>query len=86
MQELAFTVAQGMAYVKSAMRRGLEMDAFASRLSHFFGVHHDFFEEIAKFRAARRIWARLMRDRSSSSIISILGNNGLARDCSPTPH
>ncbi len=62
-QELAFTIAQGMAYVESAMGRGLRVDAFASRLSHFFGVHNDFFEEIAKFRAARRMWARLMRDR-----------------------
>ncbi len=62
-QELAFTIAQGMAYVESAMRRGLPVDAFASRLSHFFGVHNDFFEEIAKFRAARRMWARLMRER-----------------------
>ena len=62
-QELAFTVAQGMAYVESALRRGLPVDAFAARLSHFFGVHNDFFEEIAKFRAARRMWARLMRDR-----------------------
>ncbi len=62
-QELAFTVAQGMAYVESAMRRGLAVDEFAPRLSHFFGVHNDFFEEIAKFRIARRMWARLMRDR-----------------------
>ena len=62
-QELAFTVAQGMAYVESARARGLPVDAFAARLSHFFGVHNDFFEEIAKFRAARRLWARLMRDR-----------------------
>ena len=62
-QELAFTIAQGMAYVESAQRRGLAVDEFASRLSHFFGVHNDFFEEIAKFRAARRMWARLMRDR-----------------------
>ena len=62
-QELAFTVAQGMAYVESAMRRGLAVDEFAPRLSHFFGVHNDFFEEIAKFRVARRMWARLMRDR-----------------------
>ena len=62
-QELAFTVAQGMAYVESAMARGLPVDAFASRLSHFFGVHNDFFEEIAKFRAARRLWARLLRER-----------------------
>ena len=52
-----------MAYVESAQRRGLPVDAFAPRLSHFFGVHNDFFEEIAKFRAARRMWARLLRDR-----------------------
>ena len=62
-QELAFTIAQGMAYVESAQRRGMHVDSFAARLSHFFGVHNDFFEEIAKFRAARRMWARLMRDR-----------------------
>ena len=62
-QELAFTIAQGMAYVESALARGLPVDAFAARLSHFFGVHNDFFEEIAKFRAARRLWARLLRDR-----------------------
>ena len=62
-QELAFTIAQGMAYVESARARGLPVDAFAPRLSHFFGVHNDFFEEIAKFRAARRLWARLLRDR-----------------------
>ena len=66
-QELAFTVAQGMAYVESAMGRGLAVDAFASRLSYFFGVHNDFFEEIAKFRAARRLWARLMRERYGAS-------------------
>ena len=66
-QELAFTIAQGMAYVESAQRRGLAVDEFASRLSHFFGVHNDFFEEIAKFRAARRMWARLMRDRYGAS-------------------
>ena len=53
-QELAFTIAQGMAYVESARERGLPVDAFAPRLSHFFGVHNDFFEEIAKFRAARQ--------------------------------
>ena len=62
-QELAFTIAQGLAYVESALQRGLPVDAFASRLSHFFGVHNDFFEEIAKFRAARRLWAQLLRDR-----------------------
>ena len=66
-QELAFTIAQGMAYVESARERGLPVDAFAPRLSHFFGVHNDFFEEIAKFRAARRMWARAMRDRYGAS-------------------
>ena len=66
-QELAFTIAQGMAYVESARERGLPVDAFAPRLSHFFGVHNDFFEEIAKFRAARRMWARVMRDRYGAS-------------------
>ncbi|NIT98612.1 MAG: methylmalonyl-CoA mutase, partial [Actinobacteria bacterium] len=62
-QELAFTLADGFAYVESFMRRGLDVDAFAPRLSFFFDAHIDFFEEIAKFRAARRIWARWMRDR-----------------------
>ena len=62
-QELAFTLAQGMAYVESAKKRGLEVDEFAPRLSFFFGSHSDFLEEIAKFRAARRMWARIMKDR-----------------------
>ena len=62
-QEIAFTLAQGMAYVESAMERGLEVDQFASRLSFFFGCHNDFFEEVAKFRAARRMWARTMKER-----------------------
>ncbi|MCO5142908.1 MAG: methylmalonyl-CoA mutase family protein [Oligoflexia bacterium] len=62
-QELAFTLADGMAYVESAIERGLDVDSFAPRLSFFFDVHNDFFEEIAKFRAARRIWARQMRER-----------------------
>lgn len=62
-QELAFTLADGFAYVESAMRRGLDVDEFAPRLSFFFNSHLDFFEEIAKFRAARRIWAREMRYR-----------------------
>ncbi len=62
-QELAFTLADGFAYVEAAIARGLAVDAFAPRLSHFFDVHSDFFEEIAKIRAARRIWARHMRDR-----------------------
>src|SRR5690242_11880591 len=62
-QELAFTIADGLAYVDAALERGLKIDEFAPRLSFFFDVHNDFFEEVAKFRAARRIWARLMRVR-----------------------
>src|SRR5215813_2543896 len=61
-QELAFTLANGFAYVESALEAGLAIDAFAPRLSFFFNAHVDFFEEIAKYRAARRIWARWMRD------------------------
>jgi methylmalonyl-CoA mutase, N-terminal domain len=62
-QELAFTLADGFAYVEAALARGLHVDDFAPRLSHFFNSHVDFFEEIAKFRAARRIYARRMRDK-----------------------
>src|SRR4051812_40223511 len=62
-QELAFTLADGFAYVELAMRDGLGVDEFAPRLSFFFNAHLDFFEEIAKYRAARRIWARWLRDR-----------------------
>jgi methylmalonyl-CoA mutase N-terminal domain/subunit len=62
-QELAFTIADGMAYVEEALRRGLRVDDFAPRLSFFFNSHSDFFEEIAKFRAARRIWYKLMTQR-----------------------
>jgi methylmalonyl-CoA mutase, N-terminal domain len=61
-QELAFTLADGFHYVRRAIERGLDVDEFAPRVSFFFNVHNDFFEEIAKFRAARRIWAREMRD------------------------
>ena len=61
-QELAFTIANGIAYVRAAMDAGLEVDQFAPRLSFFWNGHNHFFEEIAKFRAARRMWARLMRD------------------------
>lgn len=61
-QELAFTLADGIHYVRKALERGLDIDDFAPRISFFFNVHNDFFEEIAKFRAARRIWARQMRD------------------------
>jgi methylmalonyl-CoA mutase N-terminal domain/subunit len=60
-QELAFTLADGFEYVRWAVARGLDVDSFAPRLSHFFNAHNDFFEEIAKYRAARRIWAREMR-------------------------
>jgi methylmalonyl-CoA mutase N-terminal domain/subunit len=62
-QELAFTLADGVAYVEAAMKRGLDVDDFAPRLSFFFDSHIDFFEEIAKFRAARRIWAKTMQER-----------------------
>jgi methylmalonyl-CoA mutase N-terminal domain/subunit len=62
-QELAFTLADGIAYVQAALERGLNVDAFAPRLSFFFDAHIDFFEEIAKFRAARRMWARIMKER-----------------------
>jgi methylmalonyl-CoA mutase N-terminal domain/subunit len=62
-QELAFTLADGIAYVEAAMERGLDVDDFAPRLSFFFDSHIDFFEETAKFRAARRIWANVMRER-----------------------
>jgi methylmalonyl-CoA mutase, N-terminal domain len=62
-QELAFTLADGFAYVDAAVARGLDVDEFAPRLSFFFNAHIDFFEEIAKYRAARRIWARELRDR-----------------------
>jgi methylmalonyl-CoA mutase, N-terminal domain len=62
-QELAFTLADGFAYVEATMARGLDVDDFAPRLSFFFNAHIDFFEEIAKYRAARRIWARELRDR-----------------------
>jgi methylmalonyl-CoA mutase, N-terminal domain len=62
-QELAFTIADGMAYVEDALARGLRVDDFAPRLSFFFNSHSDFFEEIAKFRAARRVWWKLMSER-----------------------
>jgi methylmalonyl-CoA mutase N-terminal domain/subunit len=62
-QELAFTLANGIAYVQAAIEAGLAVDGFASRLSFFFNAHNDFFQEVAKFRAARMIWAEVMRDR-----------------------
>jgi len=62
-QEVAFTLANGIAYVEAAVERGLDLDEFASRLSFFFASYNNFLEEIAKFRAARRLWARIMRER-----------------------
>lgn len=62
-QEVAFTLADGIAYVQAAIDAGLDVDAFASRLSFFFNAHSNFLEEIAKFRAARRMWARIMKER-----------------------
>lgn len=62
-QEIAFTLANGLTYVQSAVDHGLDVDTFAGRLSFFFNVHNNFFEEIAKFRAARRMWAKIMKER-----------------------
>ena len=62
-QELAFTLANGIAYVQAAVDAGLQVDAFASRLSFFFNAHNNFFQEVAKFRAARALWAEIMRER-----------------------
>ena len=61
-QEVAFTLANGMTYVQAAIDAGLAVDDFAPRLSFFFNAHNDFFEEVAKFRCARRVWAGTMRD------------------------
>jgi methylmalonyl-CoA mutase N-terminal domain/subunit len=66
-QELAFTLKDGFTYVEHALARGLDVDEFAPRLSFFFNAHIDFFEEIAKYRAARRIWARELRDSYGAS-------------------
>lgn len=65
-QEVAFTIANGIAYVKAALERGMEIDEFAPRLSFFFASHNNLLEEVAKFRAARRIWAHIMRDQFSA--------------------
>jgi methylmalonyl-CoA mutase, N-terminal domain len=66
-QELAFTLADGIAYVEAALERGLDIDAFAPRLSFFFAAWSELFEEVAKFRAARRMWARIVKDRFGST-------------------
>ncbi len=65
-QELAFTLSNGIAYVEAGIRTGLDVDAFAPRLSFFFNVHNHFLEEVAKFRAARRLWAKIMKERFSA--------------------
>ena len=65
-QEIAFTLADGIAYVDAALSVGLDVDRFASRLSFFFNVHNNIFEEVAKFRAARRLWAKIMKERFGS--------------------
>ena len=67
-QELAFTLTNAIAYVQAAIDRGLDVDTFGSQLSFFFNAHNNFFEEIAKFRAARRLWARLMRERFGAKL------------------
>jgi methylmalonyl-CoA mutase N-terminal domain/subunit len=69
-QEVAFTFADAIAYVQAAIDRGLDLDKFAGRLSFFFAAHNDFFEEIAKFRAARRLWAWIMRERFGAKNLS----------------
>ena len=63
MQEIAFTLANGIAYVEAAVAAGLPVDEFAPRLSFFWNAHNNFFEEVAKFRAARRMWAKIMTER-----------------------
>lgn len=68
LQELAFTLADGIAYTEAALQAGLDIDRFAHRLSFFFNLHNDFFEEIAKLRAARRIWAKVMRERFGAKV------------------
>src|SRR5204863_4000124 len=62
-QEVAFTLANGLQYVQAAVERGLDVDTFAPRMSFFFNAHNDFIEEIAKFRAARKLWAKMMKER-----------------------
>jgi len=85
-QELAFTLANGIAYVEQSRARGLDVDRFGPRLSFFFNSHNDFFEEVAKFRAARRLWARLMRDRfgAKSAAAQMLRFHAQTAGCSLT--
>jgi len=86
-QELAFTVGDGVEYVKWAMKRGLDIDKFAPRLSFFFNAHNDFFEEIAKYRAARRIWAKEMKKMGAKKDRSLLMRfHTQTAGCSLTAH
>ena len=71
-QEIAFTLADGIAYVKAAMKAGLDIDEFGPRLSFFFNSHLNLFEEVAKFRAARRLWCKIMRDKEIGHILDLL--------------
>ena len=71
-QELAFTLADGIGYVEHCIKRGMDVDSFAPRLSFFFDIHNDFFEEIAKLRAARRIWAHVMKERFGAKLANSL--------------
>src|SRR5574344_218961 len=66
-QEIAFTLADGIAYIEAGLKAGLKLEAFAPRLSFFFNAHNQFFEEIAKFRAARRLWAKIIKERFGCS-------------------
>jgi methylmalonyl-CoA mutase N-terminal domain/subunit len=85
-QELAFTLADGLAYLDAGIERGMEVDKLAPKLSFFFNAHNDLFEEIAKFRAARRIWARVLRDRygSKSARAQVLKFHTQTAGCSLT--
>ncbi len=85
-QELAFTLADGMEYVRWGMQRGLDVDDFAPRLSFFFNAHNDFFEEIAKYRAARRIWGREMKGTFGAKNASLLADALSHPDGRRIPH
>ncbi len=72
-QEVAFTLANGIAYIQAAIDAGLEVDDFADQLSFFFNAHNNFLEEVAKFRAARRLYARIMKERFHAKVINRAG-------------
>ena len=76
-QEVAFTFANGLAYVERALAAGLDIETFGPRLSFFFAAHNDLLEEVAKFRAARRLWAQLMRERYQASDRAAILSMGL---------